>query len=720
MTPFRFSLCRVAAAAGLVCAATTQAQTPITLSPVTVTGKGDPVIGIGGWGDVPLSRSPFQASIVSQEQIRDLGVQRLSDVVRIDASVSDAYNAEGYWDFLTVRGFVIDNRFNYRRDGLPINAETSIPLDNKERIEILKGTSGLQAGTSAPGGLVNFVVKRPTDNALRTGQLAWRQDGSLLAAVDLGGRFGVDRVFGVRVNTAIEHLAPRVRSATGDRHLVALAGDWRLGPATLIEAEIDRSHRSQPSVPGFSMLGDTVPDARGIDPRINLNNQPWSLPVVLDGTTASLRLQQQVSPTWRFTAHAMSQRLKSDDRIAFPFGVFDPATYACPQWCDRFAPDGTFTIWEFQSDNERRRSDALELSLAGTLRTGPVEHTLTTGVLGSRYRARLGPQLFDIAGTGNIAGTPVVPRSPGFEDVNTNRDERSTELFVRDAMRVGERVGVWWGLRHTRLHRESVRTDGSQPTAYDQSFTTPWLALSHALTSDTSAYASWGQGIESEVAPNRARYTNRGQALPALRSRQAEIGIKTGAGDWRFGAALFDIVRPAFSDIGIDCSSDAVPGTCAHQVDGTVRHRGLELNVGWQAAPWTLQGGVQWLHARREGSAIAGIEGQRPTNVPEAALKLLGRYDVAALPGLALDADVLAEGNRMVLPDNSARIPGYVRVDAGLRYRHVAGRASFTWRAGVDNLFDRRAWKESPYEFGHVYLFPLAPRTLRFSLEVSL
>jgi len=214
MTHTRFSFSPIAAAVALCLAAIAQAQTATTttMSPVTVTGKGDPVINIGGWGDVPLSRSPFQASIVSREQIRDLGVQRLADVVRIDASVSDAYNTEGYWDYLTVRGFVIDNRYNYRRDGLPINAETSIPLDNKERIEILKGTSGLQAGTSAPGGLVNFVVKRPTDAPIRDAALAWHQSGSLLGSVDIGQRFGVGNAFGLRVNAAAEHLDPRIRS----------------------------------------------------------------------------------------------------------------------------------------------------------------------------------------------------------------------------------------------------------------------------------------------------------------------------------------------------------------------------------------------------------------------------------------------------------------------------------------------------------------------------
>jgi len=124
-----------------------------------------------------------------------------------------------------VRGFVIDNRFNYRRDGLPINAETRIALDNKDRVEILKGTSGLQAGTSAPGGLVNFVVKRPTDLASRSAFLGWQQNGSLTGAVDISHRFGASDAFGLRLNAAAERLDPPVRDAKGNRHLLALAGD---------------------------------------------------------------------------------------------------------------------------------------------------------------------------------------------------------------------------------------------------------------------------------------------------------------------------------------------------------------------------------------------------------------------------------------------------------------------------------------------------------------
>ena len=81
----------------------------------------------------------------------------------------------------------------------------------------------------------------------------------------------------------------------------------------------------------------------------------------------------------------------------------------------------------------------------------------------------------------------------------------------------------------------------------------------------------------------------------------------------------------------------------------------------------------------------------------------------------------MAESNRTLLPNTGdARIPGYTRVDASLRFAQPTDFGALTWRAGVDNLLDRRAWRESPYEFGHVYLFPLAARTFRVSVEAAL
>ena len=57
---------------------------------------------------------------------------------------------------------------------------------------------------------------------------------------------------------------------------------------------------------------------------------------------------------------------------------------------------------------------------------------------------------------------------------------------------------------------------------------------------------------------------------------------------------------------------------------------------------------------------------------------------------------------------------------AGLRFVQPGASGTLTWRAGIDNVLDKRAWRESPFQFGHAYLYPLPQRTLRVSLQADL
>jgi iron complex outermembrane receptor protein len=688
-------------------------------SSVTITGRAPaPAGGVAGFGDAPAARAPLQTSSFGAAALADQGVVQFGALPRLDASIGEAYNAEGYWAGFSMRGYALDPRFNTRRDGLPISGETALALEGLERIEIFKGTSGIQAGTSAPGGLVNLVVKRPV-GTLSGGRLEWRESGSVLAAVDLGERFGADRTLGLRLNAAAERLDPAWRDTRGRRSLLAAALDWQAGPDTLLQAEVERSTQRQPSVVGYSLLGDVVPAADSTDPRRNLNLQPWREDVVFGASTASLRWQQRLGDDWRFTLHGMRQQLDTNDRTAFPYGRYDPLSFDCEP-CDRFASDGSFTYWQYISNGERRTSDALQAQLAGRWRQGGVTHAVEVGVLATRYRGRFQDQVFDIAGPGRIDGSLDTPPSSGFLDANTNRDERSTEWFVRDAMQLGARWQLWAGLRHAQIGRESVRTsadaDGSlRATDFERSATTPWLALALQLAPRTMVYTSWGRGLEADVAPNRARYANAGASL-ALTSRQLELGIKHG--DERVEAALtlFDIDRDVAADLGV-C---AAAGTCMRAADGSARHRGVEAALQGEAGAYGWRVSAMRLDAARRGSQQPGVNGQRPVNVPSATLRALGEMRLPALPGLALSAGLVAESDRVVLPyDERVHIPGWGRLDLGARWQHGWKGATLTWRLGVDNASDRRAWKESPYQFGHAYLYPLAPRTWRASLHAA-
>lgn len=267
---------------------------------------------------------------------------------------------------------------------------------------------------------------------------------------------------------------------------------------------------------------------------------------------------------------------------------------------------------------------------------------------------------------------------------------------------------AWLGLRHTQLSR----TSGIAAPGYSQDTTTPGIAISQEFGDGQLVYASWGQGVESFVTPGLPTYgLSAGQPLKAVKSRQVEFGVKGRFDNGTWNVALFDIDQPIPTDTGT-----------AYFVDGGKHHRGIEANAAWQLARWATQGGIQLLRARREGSVDPALNGQRPPNVPAPTLKLQARHDLAAQPGVAIQGDFVAESNRTLLPMNGdTRIPGYARVDASLlRYAQSTSFGPLTWRAGVDNLLDRRAWREAPYQFGHVYLFPLAARTFRISVEAAL
>ncbi len=682
-----------------------------TLQAVTITDRTAAASAdVTGFGDVPLREVPVSATVIDREQIQQSGARRLADLTAFDSSVSDAYNAPGYWDFVSIRGFTLDNRFNYRREGLPVNAETSIPLDNKERVEILKGTSGIQAGTSAPGGLVNYVVKRPTQQPLREARVEVSSRANVLAAMDISQRFGQGDAFGIRINAARERLRPQVNNLDGERSLVALAGEWRVSRDSVFEAEIEASHKRQGSQAGFSLWGNTLPAP--VDPARNLNNQSWVQPTVFDGLTGTLRFQQALGAQWSWMAQVGRQRLKSDDYTAFPLGC-DP-TYG-----DRFCSDGTFDYYDFRSENEKRVQDAALVQLRGQFVTGTVRHDLTTGLLHSRVRNRFQTGAYNWVGTGTWDGSSDVPADPTLAEPNTNRDERSLEVSLQDAIRFNDTVTGWIGLRNTRLDRSSIRTDGSRPTAYDQGVTTGWAALSYKLAPATVVYGSWGQGVESVVVPNKtsgfgATYSNPGQALPALKSTQVEVGVKGGTTQWGWQVAAFRIERPA-------TNLDQCGTNCLVRFDGQAVHQGGEANAGWRQGAWRLQGGVTWIDAQREGSTFSpSLNGTRPVNVPAFVARLQAGWRMASVPGLELQGQLSHEGKRNVVPDGSIQLPAWTVVGVAAQYDTKMNNVPTTWTLAVDNLFDKRYWRESPTQFSHIYLYPGAARSIRLNLRAAL
>jgi iron complex outermembrane recepter protein len=546
----------LAAGTGFSATAQSQSDTPVqseirVLAPVV--SPAEQSAQVGGLSRAPIAETPQSITVLRSATLRDEGAGSLSAAIRSEPSVGNFYNTTGYIESLQIRGFLLDNLLNFRRDGMPVSNYAPAAFENRQSIEILKGVSGVQAGSSAPGGLVNYSLKRPTAAPLRELTVGLSERGTRLVHLDLGGRFGVDQALGYRFNAAFEDKRPIADNARGHREFVSGFFDFRLPARSLLEAEFEYQRSSQPSVPGFGLLdttgsgvATTVPAP--VNPRINLAAQPWAQPFEAKNLVASLRFSQTLANDWTWGARISRQNIRINDRLPFPDGCSSGANYVYPGFCG----NGDFDLYDYRSDNERRNLSFADVYLRGEVKLGSTRHEFSAGMSHTQYAERFNPQqAYNLVGTGNQFTPVILPADPTPTSLNTQIDSRTNEIYLSDAIRFDDTWSLWLGLRHSRLDRYSERTNGSRATRYEQSFTTPWGALGYKPWTGGYAYVSAGSGVESEVVPNRpSLFTNAGSVLPALRSTQKEIGFKqTLAGGGLAHVAIFQINKPFSDDV---------------------------------------------------------------------------------------------------------------------------------------------------------------------------
>jgi iron complex outermembrane recepter protein len=687
-------------------------------STTEITITADPPVRVSGFDDVSHQSLPISVNAIDRETLRDIGAQRITDALRLDASVSDSYNLPAYWDKLSVRGYSLDNRYNYRREGLPISAETIIPMDNKEGIELLKGTSGIQSGTSAPGGLVNYLVKRAPSNADKTVRditLSHGPGNNRLTAADLGGRFGEDASIGYRFNVAHEDLDPYIRDTKGHRNLVALAMDWRIDSRNRLEWEFEQSHHEQIGVNFYSLLGAGVNALHpSVDGTRNITRQPNSQPGVFDGQTGTVRWRHQLDNNWIWTTQIGAQYLRADDRLVYASGCPTAPT-------DRFCANGDFEIRDYRSENERRNNEVIQTDLRGQHLIAGLEHSFKVSVMRQRQINRMpGTHTDELLGTTNSLNGGLIPATMTNSRGGpmTNNSDYNTEVSVNDRVRLSQKNTAWLGLRYTQLNRQSVQTNGTANVQDTRSVNTPWFALSHQLNANDTVYVSHGYGLEAEATPNFSSYTNAGQPLPVLRSTQREAGIKRQDQQSFWQATWFDITRPKTTN-GLGCSNAV--GSCTLQIDGQDHHQGLELSGHTKLSQWNLGGSAMWLDAKRENATIqTALNGQKPINVPQYILRGMSEYRYKSIVGLRAGLRVSHEGKRNVTENGDIRLPAWTSLDATTHYDTKINNLASSWTLAINNLTNKQYWRESPRQYGQYFLYPGAPRTIRSTVVFHL
>ncbi len=710
-----------AAALAVLFATPVWAQQVQSLQGVKVTGKPAPVLDIvhtdvGGLG-LKLVQTPQSISVLGADLLAATASSSLSQAIKLDASLSDSYNTTGYIESLSVRGFQLDQGNNYLRNGLPVSNHAPIALENKERIEVLKGVAGLQAGISAPGGLVNYVTKTPQPGYFTTGAIGGDDMGGSKLHLDHNTHWDDT---GVRFNLATENLHTVFDRADGKREFASLVLATQASSKTKLTVDLEYHHKKQPSVPGLGLLdtnGDGVSDTlpASIYSRLNLNSQSWSQPFEATSANAQIRVDHQNNVYWKSHFGVSMQRTVAQDRLAFPDGCSTGPEYVYPGLCG----NGDVDIYDYRSENENRNTWAWDAHMQGKVMAGGVVHQLTMGLSGRNARTDLAPkQAYNYVGTTNINTPIVLPADGTAGDLNTNSRESAIDGYASLSSDLTATVRSFLGVRISRLNRNSERSDGSRAIAIEQTVSTPWAGLSWSPTASTLFYTTWGQGAELEAVPNRpTKFVNAGEVLPALKSEQTELGMKWQAHPrLMVTAAAFNISKPYADD---RATASGVPLRIAG--GKTAQHRGLELMaVGQVSKQLSVQASYMAIDAQYTEAIDATLVGRQVTNVPKTKASLFTDYKIAALPGLSLSGLLTHEGGKTVTANGAVSLPEAWQLDGGIRYQNRLRGKSMQWALNVENLTDRSYWREAPTQYwGGTYVFPSTPRTVRARVTVE-
>ncbi|WP_050461453.1 TonB-dependent siderophore receptor [Herbaspirillum autotrophicum] len=656
---------------------------------------------VAGFDEAALLDTPASVTVVTAATLQDQQARLLTDVIKNDPGISENYAPVGYYENISIRGFPLDLASGYRINGMTISGEQNVALENKESVEFLKGLAGLQGGVATPGGLVNYVTKRPAD--VRSVMVGADANGSRYLATDIGTLFGAQQQFGLRINAAHEDINSYVDHADGYRDFASVAASWIISPRARLQINAEYQQKVQRSVSAYQLLGGTTVPSN-VSPTVMLSPQPWAKPVAINSLNMDVRLDLDLAPDWRAYVAASRSRAVIDDNVAFVYG-----SGISPY----FSANGDFDVYDYRSPNDERRNDQLQTVVLGKFDTGAVRHDLTMGASLFRRTVDQTDAVFDYRGSDNIYNpTPLIfspsPQQPGLS--YRRLDSRQQSLFATDRMHFGERWQVIAGGRQIWLKEQAFDATGAVTRDTDRSLFLPQLALIYQPNKSLSFYTSYTEALSlGGQAPAWAG----GLILPPVVSRQVEAGIKY---DWKedvsLTAALFRMNKP------YEYPKPNADGSFTYLQQGTQTNTGLELGAsGKFGRQWRLSAGLAWTQARVRDTGTPAYDGHQAINVPRLRTALHADYAVPGMDDLHLLGSWLYSGNRAANRDGTATVSAWNIFNAGLRYGTRIGGHATTIRFTVDNLFDKRYWKDVGESLGDSYLHLGAPRLARLTMQ---
>ncbi|OEZ85163.1 ferric-pseudobactin BN7/BN8 receptor precursor [Janthinobacterium sp. HH104] len=655
--------------------------------------------------------TPQTVSVISRQQMEDFDLTTLQDVARATPGIYG--KTQGVSDQETTyfaRGFALSH---VNVDGLPLDVtgfnERNVSADMLmyDRVEMVRGATGLMEGAGAPSGSINMIRKRPTATPLlnASAHLGSWKDRQL--TVDASNALNASGSVRGRVAASWRDSDSFVDVVNNKNSTVYAIVEADLTPSTTAGIGFSRQHSRTDGV--FVGL-PTMLDGRHMDlPRSTFLNNADSFQK-RDNNVVFADLETKLEQGWR-SRFAITRIDASSSTRNTTNSRIDGEIYKLSQ---------SETGWKYNTEQV-----VADWRLSGPVTWFGRKHDV---IVGASYRH----DDSDAGQSWEGAATRVIDirqwnpyaypmRGAAFEPYNWGRKTDEKGIYAAGNFSLADPLRLVLGGRFGWYAQDVTGWYATNP-AWRRGLTenakfTPYAGLIYDVDSHHSVYASGTQIFEPQSSLDVG-----GNTLPPLSGTNLEVGVKGEYFGGRLNAsgALFRIKQNnrAMAD-ELNCPTGGAI-YCARAA-GQVRSEGVDLQLSGSPLPgWQISGGYTYVLAKYTKDSEAANIGQRiATDEPKQLFKLMTNVQLGgSLAQWNVGASVYAQ-DKIERRDAAylTRQGGYAIVGLTAGYRISE---QLQLRLNIDNVLDRRYYQALGYAWSGGLERYGAPRSVLLSLHYKM
>lgn len=592
-----------------------------TMAPVTVTGAHANRATTEGTGSfttrasasatgmsLSLRETPQSVSVMTRQRMEDQNLNSLDEVLSNTTGVYVFGEDTDRTDFYS-RGFYINN---VQYDGVPTSIGLSMFGESSndsiiyDRIEVVRGATGLMTGPGNPSASINLVRKRANSKEL-TGTVAlgagsWNQ---YRASVDLSTPINSDGSVRGRVIAMGQQKDSYMDLYHAKKQVFYGVIDADLGANTTLSVGADyQQNRPDGSTWGGlpAIFSDGTPTNWRTSKTTAADWTRWDT----TNTTVFSTLEHRFESGWNARANFMHRESKYDAKLLYLYGA-----------PDRITGKGMGTLPGYFNSNFKQ--DTLDVQATGPFDLFGRKHEMVVGLTGSRSTQRDYNHTRDSVspGVGNFYDWDGSYPEPVWGKQNlTVRDKiEQRAVYTAGRFSLADPLTLIVGGRYTDWKSDALTQKR------DEQVFTPYAGLVYDINETYSAYASY-----TDIFLPQSNRDRTGKYLDPVTGKNYELGIKGEYLEGRVNASLA-VFTVKQNNVAQADSGFFVPGTTdqAYTAAQGVTTRGIEGEVSGQITPgWNMTLGATLTSSKDADRDTVN------TDTPRAFVRLFTTY---RLPG---------------------------------------------------------------------------------------